>query len=94
MKIDRDEAKRIADLAHLQFDEAGLERMAAEMTKILTYIDQLREVDVTDVVRDDTGGATPMRDDELRPSVDRELVERNAPAFRDGCFAVPKVIGE
>ena len=93
MNIDRDEAKRIADLAHLDFDDAGLERMAAEMTKILTYIDQLREVDVAGFA-EDAGGATPMRDDEPRPSVGRDLVERNAPAFRDGCFAVPKVIGE
>jgi len=93
MNIDRDEAKRIADLAHLEFDDAGLERMASEMTKILTYIDQLREVDVAGF-SEDASGATPMRDDEPRPSVDRDLVERNAPAFRDGCFAVPKVIGE
>jgi len=93
MNIDRDEAKRIADLAHLELDDAGLERMASEMTKILTYIDQLREVDVVGF-SEDASGATPMRDDEPRPSVDRDLVERNAPAFRDGCFAVPKVIGE
>ena len=93
MNIDRDEAKRIADLAHLELDDAGLERMAAEMTKILTYIDQLREVDVTGF-SEDASGVTPMRDDEPRPSIDRDLVERNAPAFRDGCFAVPKVIGE
>jgi aspartyl-tRNA(Asn)/glutamyl-tRNA(Gln) amidotransferase subunit C len=93
MNIDRDEAKRIADLAHLEFDDAGLERMAAEMTKILTYIDQLREVDVAGF-SEDAIGATPMRDDAPRPSIDHDLVERNAPAFRDGCFAVPKVIGE
>lgn len=93
MKIDRDEAKRIADLAHLDFDEAGLEQMASEMTKILTYIDQLREADVAGF-SEDAAGVTPMRDDEPRPSIDRELVERNATAFRDGCFAVPKVIGE
>jgi aspartyl-tRNA(Asn)/glutamyl-tRNA(Gln) amidotransferase subunit C len=93
MKIDRSEARRIASLAHLEFDDAGLDRMAAEMTAILTYIDQLREVDVTVKAAED-GGATPMREDVVRPGIDRELVERNAPAFRDGHFVVPKVIGE
>jgi len=39
MKIDREEARRIADLAHLELDDAALVRMAEEMTKILTYID-------------------------------------------------------
>ena len=92
MKIDRDEAHRIAGLAHLEFDEAGLERMAGEMTKILSYIDQLREVDVEGFEeRDDA--ATPFREDEPHQSVNREDVARNAPAWRDGFFVVPKVIG-
>ena len=92
MKIDRDEARRIAGLAHLEFDDAGLDRMASEMTKILTYIDQLREVSVEEIGEHDAA-ATPMREDEPRASLDRELVARNAPAWRDGLFIVPKVIG-
>ncbi|HEX8173163.1 MAG TPA: Asp-tRNA(Asn)/Glu-tRNA(Gln) amidotransferase subunit GatC [Thermoanaerobaculia bacterium] len=92
MIIDREEARRVAALAHLEFDDAALDRMAAEMTKILTYIDQLREVDVagSDEV---TAAATPLRDDEPRPPIARELVEHNAPMWRDGFFVVPKVIG-
>ena len=92
MKIDREEARRIAELAHLEFDDEGLDRMASEMTKILTYIDQLREVDA-DQFEERGDVVTPMRDDEPRPSVDREEVARNAPAWRDGFFVVPKVIG-
>ena len=92
MKIDREEARRIAELAHLEFDDEGLDRMASEMTKILTYIDQLREVDA-DQFEERGDAVTPMRDDEPRPSVDREEVARNAPAWRDGFFVVPKVIG-
>jgi aspartyl-tRNA(Asn)/glutamyl-tRNA(Gln) amidotransferase subunit C len=92
MKIDREEAQRIADLAHLEFDDPGLERMAGEMTKILSYIDQLREVDVEGFEERDAT-VTPMREDEPRPSLDRERVAQNAPAWRDGLFVVPKVIG-
>ena len=94
MKITRDEARRIADLAHLEFDDAALERMAAEMTKILSYIDQLREVDVSQWSAAALGGVTPLREDEPHPGVTREDVERNAPAWRDGFFVIPKVIGE
>ena len=92
MKIDREEARRIAALARLEFDEQGLERMAAEMTKILGYIDQLREVDVEGLAEADAA-LTPLRDDEPQPTLAREDVERNAPAWRDGLFVVPKVIG-
>ena len=91
MKITRDEARRIAALAHLQFDDDGLDRMAAEMTKILTYIDQLKEADVSGAPAL-AGGATPLRDDIVKPGVDRESVAKNAPTWRDGHFVVPKVI--
>ena len=92
MDIDRGEARRVAELAHLEFDDAGLDRMAAEMTKILSYIDQLREVDASGFEEHDVR-VTPLREDEPRPSLDREQVARNAPAWRDGFFVVPKVIG-
>ena len=97
MKITRDEARRIADLAHLEFDDAALERMAAEMTKILSYIDQLREVagvSPADPTAHETCAATPLREDEPHPGVAREDVQRNAPSWRDGFFVIPKVIGE
>ncbi|HEX8254367.1 MAG TPA: Asp-tRNA(Asn)/Glu-tRNA(Gln) amidotransferase subunit GatC [Thermoanaerobaculia bacterium] len=92
MNIDRDEARRVAALAHLDLDDPALDRMAAEMTKILTYVDQLRDVDVTGFEELDAA-MTPFRDDEPHSSTDRELVARNAPAWRDGLFVVPKVIG-
>ncbi len=89
MKITRDEAQRIAELAHLAFDEQSLDRMAAEMTEILGYIDQLREIEG---IAAEGGGATPLREDVIRPGIERDAVERNAPSWRDGHFLVPKVI--
>jgi aspartyl-tRNA(Asn)/glutamyl-tRNA(Gln) amidotransferase subunit C len=93
MKIDREEARRIAGLAHLELDDAALVRLADDMTKILTYIDQLREVDVAGFEEHAESHGTPFREDEPRPSLDRALVEPNAPAWTDGFFVVPKVIG-
>ena len=91
MKIDREEARRIAALAHLEFDDAGLDRMAAEMTSILEYIDQLKSVDANWSAAA-PGGETPFRNDEVRPGVAREAVEKNAPSWREGQFVVPRVI--
>ena len=93
MKIDREEARRVAELAHLEFTEEQLDVMALEMTKILGYIDQLREVDVTGLDERGHADATPMRDDVPRPTLDRDRVAQNAPAWSDGFFDVPKVIG-
>jgi aspartyl-tRNA(Asn)/glutamyl-tRNA(Gln) amidotransferase subunit C len=90
MKIDRDEARRIAALAHLEFDDAGLERMAAEMTRILGYIESLPSVEVED--RRSRVSSTPWRDDVVRPSIDRSAVAKNAPEWENGFFIVPAVI--
>ena len=94
MKIDRAEARRVAELAHLEFDDPGLDRMAVEMTKILDYIDQLGAVDVEGFAGSLEGGVTPMRDDTPHAPLAREDVEQNAPAWNDGFFVVPKVIGD
>ncbi|GAC1400283.1 MAG: Asp-tRNA(Asn)/Glu-tRNA(Gln) amidotransferase subunit GatC [Thermoanaerobaculia bacterium] len=100
MKIDRDEARRIAGLAHLEFDDSALERMAADMTRVLEYMEVLESVDVDDGRSGQTPGqaglpalhATPLREDVVRPSISREGVERNAPDFENGFFVVPAII--
>jgi aspartyl-tRNA(Asn)/glutamyl-tRNA(Gln) amidotransferase subunit C len=90
MRIDRQEARRIADLAHLEFDDTGLDRMAEEMTTILGYIERLASVDTEKASGD--AGTTPLREDVLAPSIDRDKVARNAPAWENGFFVVPAVI--
>lgn len=91
MKIDRDEARRIATLAHLEFDDPSLDRLAAEMTTILGYIESLAGVK-TAAADTLVGAATPMREDEVLPSIDRDRVAGNAPAWSESFFVVPKVI--
>ena len=93
MRITIDEARRIAALAHLSMDDTALGKMAEEMTRILTFVDQLAEADTSGLPAD-IEAMTPMREDEPRPSLDRDLVARNAPDWVDGFFRVPKVIGE
>ena len=97
MIVTRDEARRTARLAQLALDDAALDRMAGEMSTILDYIDQLREVDVSGVISSDPA-ATRLREDDVLPGGPEraggiEAVAANAPAWRDGLFVVPKVIG-
>ena len=96
MKIDREEARRIAGLAHLEFDDAGLERMAAEMTRILEYVETLPVVEDRRSRLSGQAGLpvlhTPLRDDVVRPSIERDAVARNAPEWENGFFVVPPII--
>jgi aspartyl-tRNA(Asn)/glutamyl-tRNA(Gln) amidotransferase subunit C len=94
MAIDQETARRVAHLARIEVAEAELAPLAAELSSILGWMEQLREVDVEGV--EPMTSVTPMRlrwrDDVVTDGGDRERVLANAPDARDGFFTVPKVV--
>ena len=49
MKLTRDEVEHLGRLARLALTEEEKERYATELSAILDYVEQLQEVDTTDV---------------------------------------------
>jgi aspartyl-tRNA(Asn)/glutamyl-tRNA(Gln) amidotransferase subunit C len=49
MKISREEVLRVAELAHLELSGDEVEMYRGQLDEILTYIDKLKELDVSDV---------------------------------------------
>ena len=92
MRITEAEVRHIARLAQLELTDATLARMGEQLTKILDYIDQLKDVDISAVTLT-SDEATPLADDVVRTSLGVEAVAANAPRFVHGHFVVPKVIG-
>jgi aspartyl-tRNA(Asn)/glutamyl-tRNA(Gln) amidotransferase subunit C len=94
MAIDKDTARRVAHLARIEVAEADLGPLAAELSGILGFMEQLAEVDVSGV--EPMTSVTPMklkwRADEVTAGGQREAVLANAPDARSGFFAVPKVV--
>ena len=94
MAIDRDTARKVAKLARIRVDEADLPALAAELSGILGFMEQLNEVDVTGV--DPMTSVTPMRlarrADLVTDGGYPDRVLANAPDAREGFFAVPKVV--
>jgi aspartyl-tRNA(Asn)/glutamyl-tRNA(Gln) amidotransferase subunit C len=88
-----EETARIATLAHLDLPAADIERLTRELSKILEYIDQLAAAPIGEDEADPDTSPTPLRSDQVMPSLPLSDVERNAPLFGDGFFLVPKVIG-
>ena len=70
------------------------EKIGAQLANVLTYIEKLKEVDVTGV--EPTAHAFPLvnvtRPDEVRPSMSNEEALSNAPAHANGLFIVPKIV--
>jgi aspartyl-tRNA(Asn)/glutamyl-tRNA(Gln) amidotransferase subunit C len=59
LSIDIETARRVAKLARIRVDEADLPDLAAELSGILRFMEQLNEVDVTGV--EPMTSVTPMR---------------------------------
>jgi len=94
MSVDKDTVRRIAHLARIEVPESDLEPLAAELTTILAFAEQLSEVDVEGV--EPMTSVTPMalkrRVDEVTDGSIQDKILKNAPDSREGFFAVPKVV--
>jgi aspartyl-tRNA(Asn)/glutamyl-tRNA(Gln) amidotransferase subunit C len=89
--LDRDQVLHVARLARLELSEAELERMAAELSKVLDHIEKIGELDLTGVPPTShvIDVAAPLRSDEPRPSLPAEVALAQAPEPVAGGFGVP-----
>ena len=94
MSIDTDTARKVARLARIAVPEENLPALAEELSGILGWVEQLREVDVDGV--EPMTSVTPMtlkrREDGVTDGEIQDRVLANAPMAREGFFAVPKVV--
>jgi len=88
------DVKYVAHLARLSLSPDEEQKIGAQLSNILGYIEKLKEVDVTGV--EPTAHAFPLinvtRPDEVCPSISHEEALRNAPAQANGLFMVPKIV--
>ncbi len=88
------DVKYVAHLARLALTPEEEQKIGAQLSSVLGYIEKLKEVDVSGV--EPTAHAFPLvnvtRPDEVRPSLSHEDALRNAPAQANGLFIVPKIV--
>jgi len=94
MAVDGKMVQQVAFLARLKIEENKVEDTKEEFNKILSWIEQLSEVDTDGVeplvsVNEST---VPERDDIITDGNIKEAVLKNAPMQEFGYFAVPKVV--
>jgi aspartyl-tRNA(Asn)/glutamyl-tRNA(Gln) amidotransferase subunit C len=94
MPLDKATVAQIATLARIRLSEAELEPLASELAHILSWVEQLNEVDTSGVAPMASVAHTglPMRDDEVTEGGQREEILANAPRTARGFFVVPKVV--
>jgi aspartyl-tRNA(Asn)/glutamyl-tRNA(Gln) amidotransferase subunit C len=94
MRIAAETVLRMAHLARLELSAEEVERMREDLDAILTYVEQLDELD-TSAVPPTTHVldlATPLRPDEVHDVLQVSEVVRNAPEHTESAMVVPKVL--
>jgi aspartyl-tRNA(Asn)/glutamyl-tRNA(Gln) amidotransferase subunit C len=94
MKVDEATVKRIARLARIRVTEAEAKGLEKELSGILNWVEQLKEVD--------TAAVEPMtrvvpielkkRSDVVTDGGIADDIVKNAPMVEDHYFVVPKVV--
>lgn len=94
MSVDSATVRKIASLARIAVTDGEVDAMVPELNNILGWIEQLGEVDVTEVepMTAVISNVLRLRDDVVTDGGIRDRVLANAPAAEHGFFGVPKVI--
>lgn len=94
MTLDIATVKRVAHLSRIALTDEEAERMTSELNTRLGFVEQLNEVDVSDV--EPMTSVLPMklrtRDDVVTDGNIAAEITANAPGSEDNFFVVPKVL--
>ena len=92
-KVTVQTVEHVARLAHLSLTAEEKESFARELQEILSYAETIQALD-TDAVEpmSHAAAAEALREDEARPSLERERVLAAAPDAADGLFRVPRIL--
>ncbi len=95
MNLSKSQIEHIAKLARLDLTEAELNKYGSQLSSILNYIDQLKEVDVADVpaTAQVTGMENIFREDEVKDWDKKEIGEalNQAPELENNQIKVRRV---
>ena len=94
MSLDANAVARIARLARIRVADDEKTHLAAELSQVMDWIDELQSVDTEGVepLTSVVGARLGTRADEVTLSVTRDEILANAPEPIAGFFTVPKVV--
>jgi len=97
LNLTEKEVRYIADLANLRLSDDEVSKMSQDLGHILTHIEQLNELNTTNVepmaqVLFEADETATLREDIPHATLTNEEALANAPAKASGYFKVPKVI--
>ncbi|HRK52587.1 MAG TPA: Asp-tRNA(Asn)/Glu-tRNA(Gln) amidotransferase subunit GatC [Cyclobacteriaceae bacterium] len=94
MKIDKETLSKMAHLARLEIDEKDAPKMLEDMSKMVSFVEKLNEVDTEGIEPLTTMSheVNALREDVVKNQLSKEEVLKNAPKKDSDFFRVPKVL--
>jgi aspartyl-tRNA(Asn)/glutamyl-tRNA(Gln) amidotransferase subunit C len=97
LKLTIEEVRYVADLANLRLTEEEIGRMSHDLGQILTYIEQLNELNTNAIapmaqVLFEADETATLREDRPHDPLSNEIALANAPLAGSGYYKVPRVI--
>ena len=83
--ISIEETKRVAELAKLEFDEKGLEKMSKELSNILGYMEILNDIDTENIIANEimSSNINCIREDKVEKFENTKGILENAKTIGD-----------
>jgi len=95
VKIDNDLLANLEKLSALKIADDKKDEIISQLSDILTYIDNLNELDTTNLEASFStlDGGTPLREDTINSNknISQKIIQ-NAPNAQDDFFVVPAII--
>ncbi len=94
MNITKEDIEKLAHLSRLQLDESSVEKMQGDLSKILTFVDKINELDLENVepMIYMNSSVNVLREDDVENPISHEEALKNAPDKNSDYFKVPKVL--
>lgn len=96
MSTDSIDIRYVAKLARIALTDEEIETFSAQLGDLLEHVNALRDLDIENVsaTAQVIESRNVMREDALRPTLDRERVLEQAPQRQGPFFRVPRIIAE
>ncbi len=92
--ISEEDVEKTAALAKLEFTGEEKKKFVEQFSKIVGFVEKISELDTKNIspMTHAVEKSNVMREDEVKPSMPLEDIEKNAPKYYDGNIVVPKII--
>ena len=93
-QINKEDVKKISRWSRIEVAEDRLEAVAAQLSSIIGWVENLQEVDTknVDFLSNVHGISLPLFEDEITDGEKAEEILKNAPDAKYNYFTVPKMI--